>query len=186
MPRSILLVVIFNSILLLSSSCSLSTSRTRHQKIGIGEIETRHWIHSEHLRTVMASLEQEALSSWPQEVENEYAIINKEKSKRSYQEAQTLAKLLANTAPQIIQATVEFKLSEADYRGFVAQADTLKEQAQRLHQAATGGDIDRMRQELKSIRATCRSCHERYRDISGPIDNQTEHKTIREKPDEGH
>ena len=50
-----------------------------------------------------------------------------------------------------------------------ALADVLGDQAERLRSASVARDIGRMRFVLIAVHATCRSCHERFRDISGGL-----------------
>lgn len=150
-------------------ACAQPTTLQDRHPTGLGEFETRHWIHSESLRTVMAVLEREALASWPQEVETEYAVKDAKEAQKAFDEARALAGQLASSTPGITAAVKTIRMSEADRRAYAAVVDTFRDQAQRLHDAAEAGDLDRMRTNLKSIRATCTSCHERFRDLAGSI-----------------
>ncbi len=162
-------IAIVGALILIPPSCARLTSIQEHQPTRLGEFETRHWVHSERLRAVMAILERDTLTTWPQEVENEYAAIDAEKTKQAFDEARSLAEQLASSAPTITAAVKAIRMSEADRRAFVAQADTLRDQARRLYDATEARNLDRMRADLKSIRATCRSCHERFREFTKPL-----------------
>ncbi len=156
-------------LLLLPASCAQPAHTRAAKPPRIGDVETRHWIHSDRLRSVMAELERKALTSWPQEIENEYAAKNGDAAAKALDDARKLAQDLANTAVLIPRAVAATKMPEADRRGFDAQAKTLADQAQRLRNAARLNDLDQMRRDLSSISDTCRACHERFRDISGPL-----------------
>ncbi len=158
------------ALILMTTSCARPTALPERQRTGIGEFETRHWVHSKRLGAVMAVLERDTLSTWPQEVEDEYADTDAEKADQAFDEARTLAGRLASSTPSITAAVKAIRMSEGDRRAFVAQVDTLRDQAQRLNDAAEAGNIDRMRLDLKSIMATCRSCHERFREFTKPLE----------------
>ncbi len=117
----------------------------------------------------MTVLERETMASWPQEVENEYAAKDADQTEQAFNEASTLAVQLANSATVIATLSNSIRMSEADRRAFVAQADTLHDQAQRLFEATKANDLEHMRADLNSIQATCKSCHERFREFTGPL-----------------
>ena len=79
---------------------------------------------------------------------------------------------LALAADEIPQAVAHVEMSEADRRSFLAQAETLREQAQRLGEAASLSNDRGMERVLNAIDETCMSCHERFRDFSGPMDRR--------------
>jgi len=161
--------VVTCAIVLVFFSCAQPGAKQERQRAYSEEAETRHWVQSERLRVVMDVLERDTLSTWPQEVENEYAEIEAEKAGRALAEAGKLAEALVSSASRIPEAVMKVRMSEADRRAFVAQADTLRDQAQLLYDAAAAQDLQRMRTQLDSITATCRSCHDRFRDFSGPM-----------------
>ncbi len=128
-----------------------------------------HWVHDARLREIMDELDRGLFKSWPQEVENEYAEVDLRKHKASLAEAHELAEALADAAGRIPQAVAHVKMAEVDRRSFVAQVETLRDQAGRLSEAASSRDPDAMRSVLGAISATCNSCHQRFRDIAGPM-----------------
>lgn len=109
------------------------------------------------------------LTSWPQELQAEYASKEEYIAAKAFWEARQLADGLAAAAGSIPQVIHMLPLPEADRRSFLVQVDTLREQAIRLERAAALGDRENMRRVLDAIDETCLSCHERFRDISGPL-----------------
>ena len=61
-------------------------------------------------------------------------------------------------------------MNDADRAGFEAEALTLRAQALRLRDAASGHKVEQMQRVLDGINSTCISCHSRYRDFSGQLD----------------
>lgn len=129
-----------------------------------------HWVHDARLREIMEELDREMLRSWPQEVENEYAKVDLRKHEESLAEARELADALASAANRIPSAVSIAKMAEVDRRSFLAQVETLRDQAGRLSSAAGSRDPDAMRYALDTISATCHSCHQRFRDFAGPME----------------
>ena len=87
-------------------------------------------------------------------------------------EAQTLATDLAATAQRIPHSVNLTKMNDADRAGFEAEALTLRAQALRLRDAASGHKVEQMQRVLDGINSTCISCHSRYRDFSGELRSQ--------------
>ena len=129
-----------------------------------------HWIHDAQLRQIMAELEREKRVSWPQEIEDEYTAARSESVAEALGKASQLADKLAEAAIRIPRAVAPIEMAEVDRRSFQSQVDTLRDQALRLQTSADAGDLEAMRRTLASIDATCNSCHQRFRDFSGPID----------------
>jgi hypothetical protein len=86
--------------------------------------------------------------------------------------AAKLADGLAAAAERIPSSVTTASMSEADRAGFQAEADTLRDQALRLGQAARTNQVEHMQESLDAISATCISCHSRYRDFSGQLITQ--------------
>jgi len=128
-----------------------------------------HAVQSEELRQIMNRLDELQLTVWPQELQAEYASAEEYAAAKALWEARQLADALAVAAETIPISVEHMPMSEADRRSFTSQVETLREQAVRLEQAAALGDRERMRRVLASIDETCLSCHERFRDISGPL-----------------
>ena len=169
MPNLTLRTLMAATIVMLAASCAQPNKPKRPMLAPGDNIQERHWVHSTKLRSVMAKIEQKTTATWPQEVEKEYAVRDRTAVDIALNDAMELATELAKAAAFIPESIVPVKMSEADRRGFNAQAATLVDQSYRLRDAALNRDIERMRRELSFIRATCRSCHERYRDVSGPM-----------------
>lgn len=130
-----------------------------------------HWIQDARLRAIMRDLERETIVSWPQEIQDRYPPATKsQQAVKALEEACWLADGLAKAAGRIPAAVAHIDMSEADRRGFLAQVETLRDQAQKLEEVAGQADLDGMRQVLSHIRQTCNACHERFRDFAGPMD----------------
>ncbi|MEK7711301.1 MAG: cytochrome c [Planctomycetota bacterium] len=128
----------------------------------------RHWAHDERLRTLMADLDRASRTDWPQELQGEVKLTGPSRD-TCLSEAADHAMALAEAAKKLPEATLRLRLSEVDRRSFNAQAETLYDQAKRLEQTARTGDVGGMQTALVEIDATCRSCHTRFRDVSGPL-----------------
>jgi hypothetical protein len=128
----------------------------------------RHWAHDERLRTLMADLDRASRTDWPQELQGEVKLTGPSRD-TCLSEAADHAMALAEAAKKLPEATLRLRFSEVDRRSFNAQAETLYDQAKRLEQTARNGDIRGMQTVLEDIDATCRSCHTRFRDVSGPL-----------------
>jgi cytochrome c556 len=115
----------------------------------------------------MIDMDRSARSDWPQEVESDMANRTLQGDPRM-EEAVCHAQALANAARGISDAVASTRMPEVDRRSFNAQAETLYDQAVRLQNAARIADRQAMRAALADIDATCRSCHTRFRDVSGP------------------
>jgi biopolymer transport protein ExbB/TolQ len=150
----------------LSGACTLER---RGREASKPVTDARHWVHDDRLRVIMGELESLSVASWPQEVEAEYSQAEQYRLAQALWEARELADSLARAALQIPQAAAHLSMSEADRRSFLAQVTTLEEQAVRLRRAASLGDQQQMRRVLDTIDATCISCHDRFRDIAGPL-----------------
>jgi len=132
--------------------------------------EPRHWVQDDRLREIMVELESLDVKSWPQEIEAEYSQAQQYQLAQVLWEARQLADGLAWAASKIPDAVAHIDMTEVDARSFQAQVDTLGEQAARLRDAAALGDQMAMRRVLDAIEHTCTSCHERFRDFSGPLE----------------
>ncbi len=81
----------------------------------------------------------------------------------------TLADALMRAADQLPEVAGKIKMNEADRRGFLAEAQVLREQAERLRDAARQRRIEQMQIHMASLNSTCISCHSRYRDFAGQL-----------------
>jgi len=128
-----------------------------------------HWVQDARLREIMQQLDRLPWSTWPQEVEAEYRGAVPPGAVQPFQQARELAEGLADAADQIPRAVEHIRMTEVDRRSFLVQVDVLKEQARRLERAAAQNDRETMRRHLIALNETCLSCHDRFRDFSGPI-----------------
>lgn len=131
----------------------------------------QHWLHEESLRSLMIDMDRTAKSDWPQEFESDLADRKLRDDPRMVDAARH-AQALADAARRISATVAPTRMPEVDRRSFNAQAETLHDQALRLQNAARLADPQAMRAALADIDATCRSCHTRFRDVSGPVGNR--------------
>lgn len=80
-----------------------------------------------------------------------------------------LASDLMTSADEIPDRAKAIPMQDADRAGFVAEARTLRVQAQGLRDAARQQRIEQMQRQMDAINATCISCHSRYRDFAGQL-----------------
>lgn len=126
-----------------------------------------HWVHDRQLRQVMARLSQQK-PSMPANVPDE-PESPKSATPEDFNAVSLLAGQLMTAADQIPAVADKLKMTEADRAGFLAEAHTLHDQAQRLRDAARKQRIEQMQRDMDAINATCISCHSRYRDFSGQL-----------------
>lgn len=79
---------------------------------------------------------------------------------------------------RISDGAARINIAEVDRRSFLAQAETLHDQALRLGVVAGTADVNGLRDVLASIRTTCNSCHERFRDFSGSIGGRSSKRHV--------
>lgn len=127
-----------------------------------------HAVYSEQLREAMKRLQIEASRHWPENLDDEHHRAA-ESDAVAYREAAPLASALARTAEEIPASIDGLVLVESDRRAFRAQAETLRDQARRLQAAARHRDRAAVRAALAEIDASCRACHARFLDVSGPL-----------------
>jgi hypothetical protein len=130
--------------------------------------EDRHWVHDQRLRALMADIDRASRTDWPQELQGEIKLTGPSRE-TCLLEAVDHGIALAEAAQKMPEVTLRLRLSEVDQRSFSTQAETLYDQAKRLEQTARSGDVGGMQTALAEIDATCRSCHTRFRDVSGPL-----------------
>jgi cytochrome c' len=126
-----------------------------------------HWIQDQHLRLVMAQLSSRN-PSWPAGIPQEPESPGQGQPAQ-FDEVALLAAALGNAADQLPEVAGRIKMTEADRRGFLAEAQTLRDQASGLQHAAEQRRIEQMQTQMELINSTCISCHSRYRDFSGQL-----------------
>jgi hypothetical protein len=127
-----------------------------------------HWVHNQRLRAVMAELSKRN-PDWPASVPQEPEDAKAGKPK-AFEDVAAHATALMVAADRLPDIASKLKMNEADRRGFLAEAQVLHDQAERLRTASGQGRIERMQIDMESINSTCISCHSRYRDFSGQLD----------------
>ncbi len=129
----------------------------------------RHWVYDRELRDLMVKLQRETTQHWPQELNDEHTAALSPRREMAFEQVGPLADALAQAADGIPEIVAHLDLSEADRRAFVVQAVTLGDQARRLTLAGREKDESKMRSVLEDISATCRACHVRFLDLTGPL-----------------
>lgn len=130
-----------------------------------------HWVTDARLRDAMRDIDRLSMTSWPQEVETEFSQVDAYASAKAFWEARQLAEGLRAAAERIPELVSHIKMSAADRRSFEALVHTLRDQSDELKERAALGDRSGMRTALASIDATCNSCHVRFRDFAGPLND---------------
>ena len=169
MLRAVSRTILAGSLGVALVSCVPSSAKRSEEQTVV--TEAKPGIQDARLRGVMADLNREVCTCWPQDIEDDYAAANSARAGRALEDACWLAEGLANAASRIPDAIKHVELAEVDRQSFLAQAESLRRQALDLQDKACAGDIDRMRRILTSIRRTCRSCHDRFRSIPGPAEH---------------
>ena len=134
-------------------------------------LAVRHGVQDARLRAVMDRLSlRNSQTAPPTDMPEDPEEPVNRSAEWYFGEAQTLAADLAEMAAVIPQSVSPARMSDADRAGFEAEAATLRDQALRLRDAASGHKVEQMRHILDGINSTCISCHSRYRDFTGQID----------------
>ena len=128
----------------------------------------QHWVQSERLKKVMDQLSG-LRGAMPKDLPEDAESPAGREARRALAEAAAVADALADTATRIPAAVEGKTMSDADRRGFVAEAGRLHDQAVALRDAARGNRIEPLQGMLDNINSTCISCHSRYRDFSGEL-----------------
>ncbi len=171
MPKSLLLISSLAAVVL-TTSCATSGARDSSAADPPPEAmagEARHAVHTAQLRRIMKDLGRRRRVSWPQEVEEEYAADERETRAQTLERSKHVASSLATASKLIPAAIADAEMSDEDRKGFAAQVDVLHKQSLDLHGLAIRGDVRGMKRLLEEIDATCKACHDRYRDVAGPL-----------------
>lgn len=126
-----------------------------------------HWVFDARLREIMADLDRQARTTWPQEIETTQVSVSEPALTAALDEACKAAAALADGARRIPDAVARTKMSRADRDAFLALVETLRSQAVELDRRAAERDLPGMRTVLADIDDTCASCHVRFRDYAG-------------------
>lgn len=133
-----------------------------------------HWIYSADLRAIMGELDRKVRTAWPQEMsggETSGGGISSEERAKLLEHMAPLATELSAAARRIPDAVSRAKVTQADRSAIAALAGTLGEQADVLQTRIRENNLDEARRVLTDINTTCMSCHDRFRDLCGPMDD---------------
>ena len=152
------------------ASCLAPATTQDPGTCGPGPDEQGRWAHDERLHTIMLEMERQVLNYWPQEIENEFGLPTTRSRREAcaMEDACWLADGLSNAAARIPEAIENLDMPEADRASFISRARKLQDQACALATACGNADPEGMRRWLRSIKNTCRSCHQDFRTLSGP------------------
>jgi cytochrome c556 len=117
----------------------------------------------------MDELQRDWMTLWPQEIDDRYPSADSPRRRAAFGRASELAERLGGTIERIPDAITETSLPEADRRSFLLLVRTLTDQIARFRSAADMRDFEALRKSFRSIDATCHSCHQRFRDVAGPL-----------------
>lgn len=129
-----------------------------------------HWVQNDQLRLVMIQLGSSSAAQWPSTLPDDPEVAVSERDRdEAFRKGAELAHSLAQAAGRIPASVAHLELSQADRDAFVATANALQEQSQKLGRAARRHNVEEMQKFLDAARATCISCHTRFKDISGEL-----------------
>jgi hypothetical protein len=164
-------MVVVGGSALASTSCSSAVQTPSAPAAAVNAAASQalgaHWIQDQRLRVVMAQLSSRN-PSWPAGLPQEPESPGQGKPEQ-FDEVASLATALESAADRLPEVGAAIKMTEADRRGFLAEAQTLRDQASRLQDAAQKRRIEEMQNQMNFINSTCISCHSRYRDFSGQL-----------------
>ncbi len=132
--------------------------------------EGPHWVTSQQLRGVMEQLSglrgaipQTELPQDPESPAGKQANL-------AIEAAGALGEALSQTAMKIPAAVSDRKMTEANRREFATLAQTLRDDAVELRDAAKARKMERMQEAMDKINTTCFACHSRFRDLAGELE----------------
>lgn len=128
-----------------------------------------HAIHSSDLIRIMDDLQRYSHESWPQELDPNFSSLSNRAREVNLAEARKLSHSLAVAAGSIPDAVKDVDMPNAQREDFLARAKKLEENAVRLYEVSKQENVPLMREVLADIEATCTACHNRFRDIAGPL-----------------
>lgn len=139
-------------------------------KVDASSVQSHHWVQNDQLQVVMMKLGSTSAKNWPNSLPDDpEAVVTKEDRDEAFKSGAELASGLADAAIHIPGAVEALSLSYADRSAFVSTASVLGDQARLLGKAARRHNVEEMQRQLDALRATCISCHTRFKDISGAL-----------------
>jgi len=155
------------------SVIGFSACRSPHFNVAIEKHApgpTQHWIQEDEMRSLMERLGAKTAEHWPATIPDdpEDPATSSER-KEAFKSSAKLASALADAAEQIPHMVEKSSLSDADRNAFIGTAQVLSDQARKLNRAARRHNVEEMQRLLDATRATCISCHTRFKDISGTL-----------------
>ena len=143
------------------------------EKVNASSSRSHHWVQNDQLQVVMKKLGSTSATHWPNSLPDDPEVtVTTDDRNKEFKSGIELAAGLANEATRIPGTVGALNLSDADRSAFIGTANVLSDQAQRLDKTARRHNIEDMQKQLDAIRATCISCHTRFKDISGDLPPQ--------------
>jgi cytochrome c556 len=137
-------------------------------------VATQHWIQDDELQLLMKKLGRNTAAHWPNTLPDDpETIATTAERNEAFKKGAKLASDLADSAEQLREEVEKFSLSEADRIAFIGTAQALREDARKLNKASRRHNIEEMQKQLDAARASCISCHTRFKDISGTFPPRT-------------
>jgi cytochrome c556 len=133
-------------------------------------IEGPHWVQSQQLRGVMEQLSGLRGAIPNTEIPQDPESPQGKQANLAIEAVAALGEALSETAMKIPGAVANHKMNEADRRAFVAEAQTLRDQAIELRDAAKSRKLERMQAAMDQLNTTCFACHSRFRDLAGELE----------------
>lgn len=172
-----IIAVVGVCIVLSSTACSTPEDRTSQSKkqqqaeaVRQGPAPSHHWVQDDQLLRTMKQLGASTAEQWPSTLPDDpEAAVTSEDRDQAFENGAKLAISLADAAERIPDSIALRSLSQADRDAFVATAQTLAAQSKQLGKAAKKHRVEEMQRLLDATRATCISCHTRFKDVSGEL-----------------
>lgn len=132
----------------------------------------RHSVQTPQLEALMKVIAMVAAENTPRTLPGDVQTrpATKAELDKSYEQAAVLADALV-TAADRIPFTLEGKTVPPEtLRGFLNEAQILKDTAKELKESAQQRKGEGMSRSLDRMNATCITCHSKYRDLAGAMD----------------
>ena len=139
-------------------------------KLDASSAPSHHWVQNDQLQVVMKKLGSTSATHWLHSLPDDPEVaVTEEERDKAFKSGGELASGLADAAVHIPGAIGALNLSDADRSAFMSTAKVLSDQARLLGKAARRHNVEEMQKQLDAIRATCLSCHTRFKDVSGEL-----------------
>jgi len=163
---------LLGAVVVQSPGCAgASESRRRDADRPIEPLK-QHSVQTPQLEALMKVIAMTAAERTPRTLPSDVESTQptREDLDKSYQQAIVLADALVTAAGRIPFAVEGKTVPPETLRGFLDEAQILKNSAEELRSNAQQRRGEAMSRSLDRINATCITCHSKYRDLSGAMD----------------